>query len=105
MKKSFARATRAVADDAEQRAAGAGQNAAGSSQSGTAPALVNGASPAPIPADVTAGSLFFFTLKTAIGQPGFPSATNKVPGQPGSFAITSSSGTDNSVYDYLILEP
>jgi hypothetical protein len=95
--------TRTVSEDAIARIGGSGQNAVYSAKRGTAPALVNGMSPAPIPEDIVVGARFFLTLHTVVGAPGFPKAVNIVLGNPGSFEIQSTSPTDDSVYQYLIL--
>jgi hypothetical protein len=71
---------------------------------GTAPALgVGGVSAAPIAANVTASSRFFFSLKTPGGTPGFPFASSITPGAPGSFKISSTNAADTSVYEYEVL--
>jgi len=111
--KSFDKATRAIAEDATQRS-----NSAGNGSKlfvGVAPALVAGQSSAPIAANISASSKFFFSLanpnaSTALGV---PHATSITPGQPGSFVITSATpgtpGTplaaDVSTYNYQISDP
>jgi len=71
---------------------------------GTAPALgAGGVSAAPIVANVTTSSKFFFSLNTPGGTPGFVYATSIVLGSPGSFKISSTSALDTSIYNYEVL--
>ncbi len=113
--KSFEKATRAIANDAEQRATSGNGGAGVPDTVGTAPALVAGQSSAPIAANITTASKFFFTLADphASTTLGIPHATSITPGQPGSFVVTSATigtpGTpqpgDVSSYNYIISEP
>jgi len=106
--------TRLVADDSEQRSAGAGNDATSGSQSGQTTILAGGTSPN-ISANLTAASKIFLSLAAINGSTalGVPQAINVTPGQPGTFQVRSNTpgapgtplATDLSTYNYLILSP
>lgn len=105
MATAIERTTRALAEDAAQRAPGVGSEAGGTT-SGTAPALVGGISPASIAANITANSKFFFSLVDPNGgTPGFVHPFLPFPGQPGHFQIRSTNPNDTGIYNWMIVEP
>jgi hypothetical protein len=114
MGKSFEKTVSAVAQDAEQRSGSAGAGGLGNAFVGVAPALVAGESSAPISANITSGSKFFFSLNVASGATalGVPQAVNITPGQPGSFKIISNTpaspgvalAADTGTYNYIITQ-
>lgn len=98
------RTTLAVAEDGAQRA-GSGGDATAGSNAGTAPPLGEGGVSPGIGANITAGSLFFFSMAEPGGTPGQPYPYLPLIGQPGRFQIKSTNPNDTSIYYYLILEP